>query len=232
MPIRAHDSQAPASARHRVVVVGGGFGALQAVAKLRPARVEVALVDHRTFHFFLPLTYQVATGALSPGEIAYPLRAIFKGDRNVRVLLAEGADFGLDARAAAATVRGCAGTGAVWLRPADRRRRIALLVLWARRVARTRGRGRVRVRDASAEPVLLPAVAPLALQQGPVRRRRRPRAAARTRGRSLSRPRQRQPRHESAGSSGRGVSTKRGQAAGSARCSCDRELTPSFGKTR
>ncbi|MDQ3895843.1 MAG: NAD(P)/FAD-dependent oxidoreductase [Actinomycetota bacterium] len=84
--------------RHHVVVVGGGFGGLQAVSKLRRAPVEVTLVDRRNFHLFQPLTYQVATGALSPGEIAYPLRAIFKRDRNVRVLLAEVADFDLDAR--------------------------------------------------------------------------------------------------------------------------------------
>ena len=83
---------------HRVVVVGGGFGGLQAVRGLRRAPVEVTLIDRRNFHLFQPLTYQVATGALSPGEIAYPLRAIFKRDRNVRVLLAEVADFDLDAR--------------------------------------------------------------------------------------------------------------------------------------
>jgi NADH:ubiquinone reductase (H+-translocating) len=81
-----------------VVVVGGGFGGLQAVLKLRRAAVEVTLVDRRNFHLFQPLTYQVATGALSPGEIAYPLRAIFKRNRNVRVLMAEVADFDLDAR--------------------------------------------------------------------------------------------------------------------------------------
>jgi NADH dehydrogenase len=85
------------SREHRVVVVGGGFGGLQAVSKLRRAPVEVTLVDRRNFHLFQPLTYQVATGALSPGEIAYPLRAIFKRDRNVRVLLAEVADADLEA---------------------------------------------------------------------------------------------------------------------------------------
>ena len=60
--------------------------------------MEITLVDRRNFHLFQPLTYQVATGALSPGEIAYPLRAIFKRDRNVRVLLAEASDVDLDAR--------------------------------------------------------------------------------------------------------------------------------------
>jgi NADH dehydrogenase len=88
----------PSGSRHHVVVVGGGFGGLQAVSRLRHAPVEVTLVDRRNFHLFQPLTYQVATGALSPGEITYPLRAIFKRDRNVRVLLAEVADLDLDAR--------------------------------------------------------------------------------------------------------------------------------------
>jgi NADH:ubiquinone reductase (H+-translocating) len=83
---------------HRVVVVGGGFGGLQAALGLRGAPIELTLVDRRSFHLFQPLTYQVATGALSPGEIAYPLRAIFKRDRNVRVMLANVADFDLEAR--------------------------------------------------------------------------------------------------------------------------------------
>jgi len=86
------------NATHRVVVVGGGFGGLRVVAGLRGAPVEVTLVDRRNFHLFQPLTYQVATGALSPGEITYPLRAIFKRQRNVRVLLAEVRDVDLEAR--------------------------------------------------------------------------------------------------------------------------------------
>jgi NADH dehydrogenase len=83
---------------HRVVVVGGGFGGLQAVEKLRRAPVEVTLIDRRNFHLFQPLTYQVATGSLSPGEVAYPLRAIFKRAANVRVMLAEVVDADLEAR--------------------------------------------------------------------------------------------------------------------------------------
>jgi NADH:ubiquinone reductase (H+-translocating) len=84
--------------RHKVVVVGGGFGGLQTVLKLRHAPVEVTLVDRRNFHLFQPLTYQVATGALSPGDIAYPLRAIFKRNPNVHVVMAEVAGFDLDNR--------------------------------------------------------------------------------------------------------------------------------------
>ncbi len=83
---------------HRVVVIGGGFGGLRAIQALHRAPVEITLIDRRNFHLFQPLTYQVATGALSPGEVAYPLRAIFKSDDNVRVLMAEVTGFDLDAR--------------------------------------------------------------------------------------------------------------------------------------
>jgi NADH dehydrogenase len=75
--------------RHRVVVIGGGFGGLLATKHLARAPVELTLIDRRNFHLFQPLTYQVATGALSPAEVCFPLRAIFKRRRNVRVLLAE-----------------------------------------------------------------------------------------------------------------------------------------------
>jgi NADH dehydrogenase len=84
--------------RHRVVIVGGGFGGLQAALGLRRAEAEVTVVDRRNFHLFQPLTYQVATGALSPGQIAYPLRAILKRHRNTRVMMAEADTIDLDAR--------------------------------------------------------------------------------------------------------------------------------------
>jgi NADH:quinone reductase (non-electrogenic) len=78
--------------------VGGGFAGLQAALKLARAPVELTLVDRRNFHLFQPLAYQVATGALSPSEICYPLRTIFRGRRNVDVVLAEAAGFELQAR--------------------------------------------------------------------------------------------------------------------------------------
>jgi NADH:ubiquinone reductase (H+-translocating) len=92
------DDDANVMSAHRVVIVGGGFGGLQATRGLRGAPVEITLIDRRNFHLFQPLTYQVATGALAPGEVAYPLRAVFKHDRNVRVLLAEVARFDLERR--------------------------------------------------------------------------------------------------------------------------------------
>ena len=78
-----------AACRHRVVVVGGGFGGLQAALKLARLPVDVTLIDRRNFHLFQPLVYHVATGALSPAEISYPLRRIFRRRHNVSVLLAE-----------------------------------------------------------------------------------------------------------------------------------------------
>jgi NADH:ubiquinone reductase (H+-translocating) len=89
---------AAAPARPHVVVVGGGFGGIEAVKRLARAPVDVTLVDRRNFHLFQPLTYQVATGALSPGEVAHSLRALFHRAENVRVMLADVKGFDLDAR--------------------------------------------------------------------------------------------------------------------------------------
>jgi NADH:ubiquinone reductase (H+-translocating) len=74
---------------HRVVVIGGGFGGLNVVRKLRRAPVQVTLVDRRNFHLFQPLLYQVATGGLSPANIAAPLRDVFRKQENAEVLLGE-----------------------------------------------------------------------------------------------------------------------------------------------
>jgi len=80
------------SSNHRephIVIVGAGFGGLAAARALRNARVRVTIVDRRNHHLFQPLLYQVATAALSPGDIAYPIRSILKRQPNARVLLAE-----------------------------------------------------------------------------------------------------------------------------------------------
>src|SRR5918999_2714819 len=74
---------------HHVVIIGGGFGGLYAAKALRRAPVRVTLVDKRNFHLFQPLLYQVATGGVSAGDIAYPLRSIFARDRQFSVILAE-----------------------------------------------------------------------------------------------------------------------------------------------
>src|SRR5208282_5601456 len=74
---------------HRVVIIGGGFGGLSAALRLKRAPVQVTLIDRCNYHLFQPLLYQVATGALSPANIASPLRTILKRQKNTRVLLAE-----------------------------------------------------------------------------------------------------------------------------------------------
>jgi NADH dehydrogenase FAD-containing subunit len=87
--IRGRSAGVGNGTRHRVVVVGGGFGGLQAILELAGASVDVTLIDRNNYHLFQPLTYQVATGALSPDEIGKPLRTIFRRQRNVRVLMAD-----------------------------------------------------------------------------------------------------------------------------------------------
>ena len=76
----------------RVVIIGGGFGGLYVAKALGRAPVAVTVVDRRNFHLFQPLLYQVATGGLSPGEIASPLRVVLKNHRNTEVLLGEAID--------------------------------------------------------------------------------------------------------------------------------------------
>lgn len=76
------------SAKHRVVIVGGGFGGLSAAQALAKADVEVTLIDRRNHHLFQPLLYQVATASLSTAEIAWPIRHILRKRDNVTTLLA------------------------------------------------------------------------------------------------------------------------------------------------
>ena len=83
---------------HHVVVIGGGFGGIRVVDGLRGAGVTVTLIDRRNFHLFQPLSYQVATGALAPGDITYPLRALFSDRPDVRVVLGDVDGFDLDRR--------------------------------------------------------------------------------------------------------------------------------------
>ena len=75
--------------RPHVVVIGGGFGGLAAARRLCRAPVRVTLVDRRNYHLFQPLLYQVATAALNPADIAYPIRSVLASQRNARVLLAD-----------------------------------------------------------------------------------------------------------------------------------------------
>jgi len=75
--------------RHRVLIIGGGYGGLYAARALARHDVDITLVDRRNHHLFSPLLYQVATGALTPSDIAQPLRLILRKQQNVKVLLAE-----------------------------------------------------------------------------------------------------------------------------------------------
>ena len=83
---------------HRVVIVGGGFGGLNAAESLKRGAVDVTLIDRRNFHLFQPLLYQVATGGLSPSNIAVPLRSIVRHQKNCRVLMSEVVGFDLTNR--------------------------------------------------------------------------------------------------------------------------------------
>ncbi|HTM11090.1 MAG TPA: NAD(P)/FAD-dependent oxidoreductase [Verrucomicrobiae bacterium] len=88
---------------HRVVIIGGGFGGLHAAQSLRDAPVQVTLVDRRNFHLFQPLLYQVATGWLSPANIASTLRSVLRRQKNTRVLLGDVIDIDVDRRQAILT---------------------------------------------------------------------------------------------------------------------------------
>ena len=82
----------------RVVIVGAGFGGLNAARALAKAQVRITLIDRKNFHTFQPLLYQVATAGLSPGEIAAPIRSILRPYKNIEVLMGEVTGFDLDRR--------------------------------------------------------------------------------------------------------------------------------------
>jgi NADH:ubiquinone reductase (H+-translocating) len=82
----------------RVVIIGAGFGGLDAAKALASAPVQITVIDRRNHHTFQPLLYQVATAALSPGEIAYPIRSLFRGEKNVEVVMGEVTGFDLEHR--------------------------------------------------------------------------------------------------------------------------------------
>ncbi|HLK03201.1 MAG TPA: NAD(P)/FAD-dependent oxidoreductase [Candidatus Acidoferrum sp.] len=83
---------------YRVLILGGGFGGLLAAQKLKRAPVRITLLDRRNFHLFQPLLYQVATGSLSPGDIAAPLRSVLSSQKNAQVLLGEASDIDPDSK--------------------------------------------------------------------------------------------------------------------------------------
>jgi NADH dehydrogenase len=78
--------------RPQVVIIGGGFAGLYTAKHLKNVPVDITLIDKRNFHLFQPLLYQVATGSLSPADIASPLRGVLKGQKNVQVLMDEAVD--------------------------------------------------------------------------------------------------------------------------------------------
>src|SRR3954465_10666725 len=92
------DQAMPAPARHRVVVVGSGFGGLFATKVLRHVPCDVTVIDRTTHHLFQPLLYQGATGIVSEGEIAPPIRDVLRHQHNAHVLLGEVFDIDLEAR--------------------------------------------------------------------------------------------------------------------------------------
>ena len=75
--------------RRKVIIIGGGFGGIQAARKLANTDCDVTLIDKKNHHLFQPLLYQVASAALSPADIATPLREIFAGASNIRVVMGE-----------------------------------------------------------------------------------------------------------------------------------------------
>src|SRR3954469_15343788 len=82
----------------RIVIIGGGFGGLYAAKTLAKTDANITLVDRRNYHLFQPLLYQVATAALNPSDIAYPIRSVLRRQKNVSVILGEATSIDLDKR--------------------------------------------------------------------------------------------------------------------------------------
>src|SRR3954470_2527685 len=104
--MRRSTNSAPAARRHRVVIVGAGFGGLFAARALRRAPLDVTVIDRTNHHLFEPLLYQVATGLLSVGAVAPPIRDVLRRHKNTRVLLGEVTDVDLAAREVHLDTRG------------------------------------------------------------------------------------------------------------------------------
>src|SRR5882762_7543095 len=86
------------SERRKVVIIGGGFGGLSAAQHLNSNLVDVTLIDRRNYHLFQPLLYQVATGSLSAGQVASPLRGVLSRQKNTRVWLGTVVDIDPDSK--------------------------------------------------------------------------------------------------------------------------------------
>jgi NADH dehydrogenase len=106
LPMRRSPNFAAAPRRHRVVIVGAGFGGLFAARALRRAPLDVTVIDRTNHHLFEPLLYQVATGLLSVGDVAPAIRDVLRRHKNTRVLLAEVTDIDLAAREVHLDTRG------------------------------------------------------------------------------------------------------------------------------
>src|ERR1700688_2103273 len=100
------NGNAASQTAHRVVIVGAGFGGLNAAQSLAGAPVGITVIDQKNYHTFQPLLYQVATAGLSPGEIASPVRSILRDHKNIEVLMAEVTGFDLERRAVKTTAQG------------------------------------------------------------------------------------------------------------------------------
>ena len=102
LEIARHDNPAASSRRARIVIIGAGFGGLSAATRLARVAADVTVIDRRNYHLFQPLLYQVATAALSPADIAAPIRGILSRQVNTDVIL--GTVTGIDTRGRAVLI--------------------------------------------------------------------------------------------------------------------------------